>query len=91
MGRKMKFRFDQLRAIAAITRGASKGINDRSKIATASGGRWAENPMATRPASQATVNSASIGPCTAWAPVQLGTAVRKNPAITAMVKPKSIS
>jgi hypothetical protein len=79
------FKFRQFLAdtISRPTTAASTKRNDRSTIAVSQGPRWADTIVATRPATHSENRPASGQPTTGRRPVQLGTAVRRNPAMTA--------
>ena len=70
---------------------AASGRKATSTAATTCQGRSAPVSMSTRPATHRTASPASGAPVIVGRPVQLGTAVRRNPTRTAEVKPNSIS
>ena len=63
---------------------ASTGTKLRSTTATSPAGSAPENQTATRPASHSPATSATNRSGAALAPVQFGTAVRKNPPSAAV-------
>ena len=70
---------------------ARTGRNARSAATTAANGQEAELPIITRPSSHSADSRTSGPPANPRRPVQLGTAVSRNPAIAAQVNPNSIS
>jgi len=86
-------RFRQFRParISRATTPASTAGNERSTTAASPAGTRAEIRQAMRPSSHKAASSPSGAPLTGGRPVQLGSAVSRNPAIVAMTKPNSIS
>ena len=86
-------RFRQFRParISRATTPASTAGNERSTTAASHAGTRAEIRQAMRPSSHKAASSPSGAPLTGGCPVQLGSAVSRNPAIVAMTKPNSIS
>ena len=74
-----------LRARRPSTAVERTGTKARSTAATITGSMLLENQMAIRPASQTVPLAMTNSEPASFVPVQLGTAVTKNPAITAAV------